>query len=70
MFITPQIVTVKGSKDQEGSRNTAKINHDGGKSEEGATEKCRMGYSDALKAGERKFRREADTTSLMCLQDL
>jgi hypothetical protein len=62
MFITLQIVTVKGSQDQAGTKNAAKIEHDSGQSEEAAIGKSRIGYSDALKAGVRKFGREPDST--------
>jgi hypothetical protein len=61
MFITLQIVTVKGSQDQARTKNAAKIEHDGEKSEEAATGESRIGYSDALKAGVRKFGREPDS---------
>ena len=50
MFITPQIVTVKGPQDQEGIKNAAKIEPNSGKSEATATGKRRISYSDALKA--------------------
>jgi hypothetical protein len=54
-------VTVKGLHDQAGTKKCAKIEHDDGKSEKAATGKCRIGYSDALKAGAQKDSRERDS---------
>jgi hypothetical protein len=51
MFITPQIVTVKGPRDQARTKKkTAKIYPDSGKSEVAATGKRRISYPVALKA--------------------
>jgi hypothetical protein len=57
MFITHQIVTVKGPRDQARTKNAAKIEPDEGKSEVAATGIGRIGYSDALKAVTQKFTR-------------